>query len=169
MRRTWLPAVAAVLAVLAGCAGVRLEDGTYVVRRNGYRVGAPAGWTRVASEADLALRRSDLGAGLLAHATCEGRTPTRPLPVLVRHLRFGLRNVRELHETPVTVGGLRGSATRFRATLDDVAVVVAAVTLAGGGCVYDLLGVATPEGFEAMARDFARFTEGFAVIGGSRP
>jgi hypothetical protein len=169
VRRAAVPAVAAVLGVLVGCAGVRLEDGTYVVRRKGYRVGAPPGWTRVASEADLALRRSDLGAGLMAHATCEGRGPTRPLPVLARHLRFGLRNVRELHQAPVTLGGVSGTAMRFRATLDDTPVAVTAVTLAGRGCVYDLVGVAAPERFDAMSLDFARFTAHFAVTGDDRP
>jgi hypothetical protein len=161
-----VPAVAVLLGVLAGCAGVRLEDGTYVVRRKGYRVGAPAGWTRIESDADLALRRPDLAAGLMAHATCDGKVPTRPLPILVRHLRFGLRDVHDLRETPVMLGGLPGTASRFRATLDGVAVAVAAVTLSGGGCVYDLVGVAPPGRLEAAALDFARFTERFEVLGG---
>src|SRR5581483_9387669 len=97
-------ALATLAGVLAGCAGVRLVDGSYVVRRKGYRVGAPAGWMRLASEADLALRQPELDAGLLANATCEGKTPRRPLPVLARHLRFGLRDVRDLAEAPVELG-----------------------------------------------------------------
>ena len=50
--------MAALLTGLAGCGGVRLQDGSYVVARKGYRVGALDGWTRIEGEADLALRRA---------------------------------------------------------------------------------------------------------------
>jgi hypothetical protein len=163
-----LSAAAALLAGLAGCGGVRLEDGSYVVARKGYRVGAPDGWTRIESEADLALRRADASAGLMAQATCEGKPPGRPLPVLVRHLRFGLRNVQDLVETPVTLGGLPGAAQRFRATLDGVPVAVRAVTLRGPGCVYDLVGVAPPDGLAALGPDFERFSGGFVLSEAAR-
>ena len=160
--------MATLLAGLAGCSGVRLEDGSYVVARKGYRVGAPDGWTRIESEADLTLRREDAAAGLMAHATCEGKPPARSLPVLVRHLRFGLRDVQDLVETPVTLGGLPGAAQHFRATLDGVPVAVRAVTLRGAGCVYDLVGVAPPDRFSALSPDFERFSGGFALIGAAR-
>jgi hypothetical protein len=165
--RLWIPALAILVGVLAGCASVRLVDGSYVVRRKGYRVGAPAGWTRLASEADLALRQPQLDAGLLANATCEGKIPRRPLPVLVRHLRFGLREVRDLVEAPVELGGLAGRASRFRATLDGAPVAVQAVTLAGPRCVYDLVLVAPPETMAAASAGFAELTAGFAVAGGT--
>lgn len=150
---------------LVGCAaGARLEGGVYVVREKGYRVVAPEGWERIASEADLALRQPAGGGGLMAHATCEGKTPGRPLPVLVRHLRFGLRDVKGLDEAPVELSGQRGVRSRFVARLDDVPVSVSAVTLQGGRCVYDLVVVA-PEGrLPAVADDFARFTESFRVM-----
>jgi hypothetical protein len=160
--------VAGLLVGLAGCGGVRLEDGRYVVARKGYRVGAPPGWTRIESEADLAFRRADLSAGLMAHATCEGKPPERPLPILVRHLRFGLRDVQELVESPVTLDGLPGTAQRFRATLDGMPVGVRAVTVRGPECVYDLVGVTSPDGMAALAPDFDRFTAGFAASGAPR-
>jgi hypothetical protein len=160
--------VAVLLAILAGCGGVRLQEGSYVVSRKGYRVGAPDGWTRIETEADVALRRADPVGGLMAHATCEGTPPTRPLPVLVRHLRFGLRDVQDLVETPVTLGGLPGTAHRFRATLDGVPVTVRAVTLRGTGCVYDLVGVASPDGLATLVPDFERFLAGFALAGVAR-
>ena len=152
------------LAGLTGCGGVRLQDGSYVVPGKGYRVGAPEGWRRIESEADLALGRADRPAGLMAHATCEGKPPARPLPVLVRHLRFGLRDVQDLAEAPVTLGGLPDTAHRFRATLDGVPVAVRAVTLRGAGCVYDLVVVAPPGRLEAVAADFERFAQSFRVV-----
>ena len=118
---------------------------------------------RPVSEADLALRRADPPAGLMAHATCEGRPPARPLPVLVRHLRFGLRDIRDLEESPATLDGLPGTAQRFHATLDGVPVAVRAVTLRGPGCVYDLVGVAPPDALRALDPDFERFAAGFAL------
>ena len=159
--------MAVLLAGLTGCGGVRLHDGSYVVARKGFRVGAPAGWTQIESEADLTLRRADLSAGLMAHATCEGKPPVRPLPLLARHLRFGLRNVRELAEAPITLGELPGTTQRFQATLDGVPVAVRAVTLRGAGCVYDLVGVAPPDAVAALTTDFERFTAGFALTGGA--
>jgi hypothetical protein len=147
---------------------VRLADGSYLVSDKGYRVQAPAGWTRIESEADLAFRRADLAAALMAHATCEGKAPVRPLPVLARHLRFGLRDVQDLVESPVTVSGLPGTAQRFRATLDGVPVTVQAVTLRGTGCVYDLVGVAPPDGMAALGPEFERFSAGFAISGALR-
>ena len=126
-------------------------------------MGALAGWTRIDSEADVALRRPAPAAGLMAHATCEGKAPSRPQPVLVRHLRFGLRNVQDLVETPAALDGLSGTAQEFRATLDGVPVAVRALTLRGPSCVYDLVGVAPPDGLAALAPDFERFTGGFAL------
>jgi hypothetical protein len=157
--------------MLAGCAAGRgrADGGAVVVRDKGYRVTVPAGWEPLPSvEADVALRQAALGAGLMAHGTCEGKTPRRSLPVLVRHLRFGLRDVQELSESPVTVGGLPGTAQRFRATLDGVPVAVRAVTLRGAGCVYDLVGVAPPESLAALTPDFERFAGGFTVTGSPR-
>jgi hypothetical protein len=160
--------VAVLLTWLAGCTGVHLQDGSYVVSRKGYRVGAPEGWTRIDSEADVALRRTAPPGGLMAHATCEGKSPARPLPVLVRHLRFGLRNVHDLVEAPSELDGLSGTAQRFRASLDGVPVAVRVLTLRGSGCVYDLVGVAAPDGLAALAPDFERFAAGFAVDGATR-
>ena len=151
------------LVGLAGCASVQRHEGSYLISRKGYRVGAPTGWTQIDSEADLALRRVEPPAGLMANATCEGKPPTRPLPILARHLRFGLRDVQDLVEAPTSLDGLSGTTQRFQATLDGVPVVVQALTLQGGGCVYDLVGVATPDGLAALAPDFERFTAGFAV------
>jgi len=157
----------ALFAGLAGCAGVQPRGESYVISGKGYRVGAPTGWTRIEGEADLALRRAEPPAGLMAHATCDGKPPTRPLPILVRHLRFGLREVQDLVETPAALDGLSGTAQRFRATLDGVPVAVEALTLQGGGCVYDLVGVAAPDGLAALQPDFERFTAGFAVERGA--
>lgn len=157
-------AVAAVAGVVIGCAVARrLDGGVYVVPSKGYRVVAPPGWEAVESKADVALRHPAFDAGLMAHGTCEGKTPRRPLPILARHLRFGLRDVRDLDEAPVQVAGQRGVRTRFTARLDAVPVAVSAVALEGRGCVYDLVVVAPPDRLSAVAGDFERFVASFRL------
>ena len=83
--------MAGLLVGLAGCGGVRLEDGRYVVARKGYRVGVPVGWTRIESEADLALRREDRSAGLMAQANGRAKVLAGGTDILVQ-LREGLRD-----------------------------------------------------------------------------
>ena len=147
------------VGILVGCAGAHPEPGAYLVRSKGYRVVPPAGWERIPSDADLALRQPILGAGLMAHATCEGKTPGRPLPLLARHLRFGLKDVADLQETPAAVAGRPALRSRFTARLDGVPVAVEAVTLAGSRCVYDLVAVAPPATLAAVTPDLDRFAE----------
>ena len=160
-RALWLPAA---LSLLAGCAaGARPAGEALVVRGKGYRIVPPSGWERIASKADLALRHPGLEAGLMAHGTCEGTAPRRALPILARHLRFGLRDVEGLEQTPVEFAGWPGIRSRFTARLDGIPVAVGAVTLQGRGCVYDLVVVAPPGRLEAAAPDFERFADSFAL------
>ena len=108
----------------------------------GYRVGAPAGLDADRERAPMWRSGARTPpAGLMAHATCEGKPPARPLPILARHLRFGLRDVQDLVETPACARraarhgpALPGHARRRpggRAGAD---------TRGAAGCVYDLVG-----------------------------
>jgi hypothetical protein len=135
-----------------------------VVPEKGYRVTPPAGWEVVGGDADVALRQPALAAGLMAHGTCEGRTARRSLPVLARHLRFGLRDVEGLDQAPVEVAGQPGLRSRFRARLDGVPVAVSAITLSARGCAYDLVLVAPPDGPPAAAAAFEAFAASFGLV-----
>jgi hypothetical protein len=135
-----------------------------VVREKGYRVTVPAGWERIDAEADLAFRRVAIPAGLLAHGSCDGRIPDRPLPVLARHLRFGLSDVHDLAETPDTVAGRPARRLGFVAVLDGQPVAVRAVTIQASRCVYDLAVVAPPDRVAAVVDDFERFRASFAFL-----
>jgi hypothetical protein len=149
--------------LLVGCATVRVQDGVYAVPAKGYRVTSPAGWQRIPSDADLAFRQASLGAGLMAHGTCDSRVRGRPLPILARHLRFGLRDVTALEETRVTVAGQPGRESRFQARLDGVPVTVRAVTLEGPRCLYDLVAVAPPGAAATIVPDVDRFIQSFVL------
>jgi hypothetical protein len=157
--------MAGLAGLVVGCAAGRpgTEARPIVVPGKAYRVVPPPGWERIDTDADVALRRPAIEAGLMAHGTCEGKTPQRTLPVLARHLRFGLREVQKMEETPVELAGLPGVRSRFTARLDGTPVAVAAVTLEGRGCVYDLVVVAPPERLAVASEDFERFAASFQL------
>lgn len=160
--RVW----AAALLLAAGCAGAPpAADRVVVVTGKGFRVTAPAAWERMDTGADLALRDPIRRAALMAHATCEGPAATRGPGILARHLRFGLRDVQDLTTTPVTVAGLAGVRSRFTARLDQVAVAAEAVTVAGRGCVFDLVAIGPPGAAAAVGPDFDRFVASFTLLG----
>ncbi len=104
--------------------------------------------------ADLELRRPASRAGILANATCEGRAPTRPLPVLARHLTFGIQGREVLEQSEETVAGLPAVRVLLRGRLDNVPVTVEAYVVKGERCVYDLVYVAPPSEFARGKMDF---------------
>lgn len=125
----------------------------------------PAGLWRASTDgrADLELARTGSRAGILAHATCEGKPPERPLPVLVRHLTFGLEGRRLVEQEEVTVANRRGIRLLLEGHLDGMPVRVEAFVLKGEGCVYDLLYVAPPAEFAAGLGEFRDFVGSFAA------
>ena len=157
-------AVAMLAFALGGCVGPgRMEGSVLVVPAKGYRIAVPAGWERIDTEADLALRHPTLSAALMVHGTCEGPTPGRPLGVLAQHLRFGLTDMRGLAEERVEVAGHAAVRSRFTARLDGEPVAVRAVTLTARRCAYDLAVVASPERIEPAAVEFERFVASFGL------
>jgi hypothetical protein len=154
---------------LLGCAPSRWQAGSVlVVPDKGYRIALPADWERLDTEADVAVRHRTLGVVLMAHGTCEGNAPSRSLPVLARHLRFGLRGTQGLATEPMTVAGHAGLRSRFSARLDGVAVAVEAVTVLAQGCTYDLVAVAPAGRSEAATEAFEGFVAGFGLGGRAR-
>lgn len=154
-------------ASLAGCAGGRIEQGVFYSPK-GYQVRLPGdGWTvKPGAAAELELERRDPEGGMLADATCDGRTAARPIAVLTRHLTFGLERRETLESAESQVGGRQAARTVVRGTAGGVEVTVEAVVLKGDRCVYDFMYVAPAGVFEAGRGDFQAFVESFA--GGSR-
>ena len=156
------------LALLAvGCSADRIERGVFHSSK-GYRVSLPPpSWGIVrGGKVDLELRRATPRGGMLADATCEGRTPRRPLGVLARHLTFGLTDRETVEDGAVFLGGLPGVRTVVRGSLDGTEVSVEMVVLKGGQCVYDFLYVAPVDDFPSGRPDFRALVESFS--GGAR-
>ena len=153
-------ALLALVVLLAACSAARIESGVFHSPK-GYAVTLPGGGWRVAprGEADLELRRDAPPGGMLADATCEGGERGRPLPVLARHLTFGLTQRVTLESETRVLGGRPAARSVVRGVLDGAEVEVEAVVLRSGRCIHDFLYVAPVEQFEAGRRDFQTLVE----------
>jgi len=161
-RRGW--PLLALIALGAGCSAGHVEGGVFRSAK-GYRVTVPpAGWS-VASEtsADLELRRTDPPGGIAVAATCEGSPLRRPLPVLMRHLTFGLSDRQVLERGAARAGPEPGERQVLRGRLDGVEVMVEAVVARDDRCVYDFLYVSPPEHFAAGRPVFEALVQSFAT------
>ena len=154
------------VSAVAGCAGRRLQDGTYR-SEHGYRVSVPgAGWVVVeGSQADLELRRADGQAGMLVAATCRPVATRQRYADLARHLLLGLRERETLEDGEASLGGYNGAhlVVEGRMRESRQRVRIESYTLKDDRCVYDLVYVASPAVFESSRPDFERFVESFAA------
>ena len=149
--------------LLAGCSMSRIENGVFHSAK-GYQVRLPgAGW-RIDPDrtADLALRRDAPAGGMLADATCEGKPLDYPLPLLARHLTFGLTNRVTVERRRDVVSGQPAERAVVRGTADGMDVAVEAVVVKTSRCVHDFLYVAPAAGFDAGRGDFQAFVDSFA-------
>jgi hypothetical protein len=149
--------------LLAGCSASRIEQGVFYSPK-GYHVTLPGdGWAvRPGGAAELELQRKDPAGGMLADATCDGKTVGRPLPVLTRHLTFGLGHRETVESVQNDSGGRQAERTVVRGSVDGADVMVEAVVLKDARCVYDFVYVAPVNAFEAGRGDFHAFVESFA-------
>lgn len=152
--------------LLAGCAaGGRIVAGSFVHPGKGYRVRLLPGWRAEPGTPDLALHQRELEAGVMVHGTCEGRPPGRPLLLLARHLRFGVRDVEVETQREIRLGGYPALETRWRGRLDGRPVEGRGVILKARGCVYDVTVVGRPEAFGRAQAEFERLLGGFELLG----
>jgi hypothetical protein len=155
------------------CSAGRIEGGVFYSAK-GYRVAIPGqAWQVVADGGgDLELRRIEpkgggpeggrgMNAGILVNATCEGNAPRRTLPVLARHLTFGIEDRQLLERDEAAIGGRTAFRSLIRGRLDGAPVQVEAYVMKDERCVYDFLYVAPPEEFAAGVGEFRAFVGSF--------
>jgi hypothetical protein len=168
----WWTGLVACLVALLGCAGdlVRIEaehGGGYQSRKLGFSVAHPAGpdatgWKNVSVEgADFAVRGPG---GPVYSLSARCRKTRASVETLARHLFIGVEGNRFVEEGPIEHAGLAGY--RQRVVTDsggtDGAILIDAVTLKQGACVYDLLLVARGEpAFRAAEPVFERWWRSF--------
>jgi len=151
-----------VAVLLTGCSSSRIEHGIFYSPQ-GYQLRLPGdGWAVLpGGAAELELQRKNPDGGMLADATCDGKTTSRPLAVLTRHLTFGLGHRETVETVQSEVGGRQAERTVVRGTVDGADVAVEAVVLKGQQCVYDFMYVAPAGAFESGRGDFRAFVESF--------
>ena len=152
-----------IAVLLTGCSASRIEQGVFYSPK-GYHVTLPGdGWAvKPGGAAELELQRRNPAGGILADATCDGKTAGRPIPVLTRHLTFGLGHRETVESVQNDAGGRQAERTVVRGTVDGKDVMVEAVVLKDERCVYDFVYVAPANDFEAGRGDFHAFVESFA-------
>jgi hypothetical protein len=155
--------VLGLLLLLTGCSVARIENGTFRSPK-GYQVGVPRdGWTAEPDAgADLQLKRTAGPGAMLVDASCGGVELDRSLPVLARHLTFGLTDRLTVESDTWTVDGRPAAHRVIRGQREGVDVTVEAVVVKGERCVHDFLYVAPPGEFEVGRRDFRILVESFA-------
>lgn len=156
-----------VCVLLTGCATAgRTLDGFYVDEAKGFRVQLPRdGWQIMEPlpGADLAVRDVQSDAHMAVSASCPERE-RGPLPALVQHLFFGLRDVERLHEERIMVDGAVGINAVIKASWEGRPVQIRSVVIQRKGCLYDLIYVAPPETFAVRSADFDAFLGGWQFL-----
>jgi hypothetical protein len=150
--------------LLAGCstAAGRIENGVFHSTK-GYQVRLPGDGWRVQpdGQADLALKRDAPAGGMLTNATCEGKPLKDSLPLLIRHLTFGLKDRVIVEQNKQTLNGQPAEHTVLNGTLDGIKIAVEAVVLKTPRCIHDFLYVAPASQFEHGRGEFKSFVESF--------
>jgi hypothetical protein len=146
-----------------GCAAGTVRDGVYLDGQGRFSVRVPsARWQPIRLDgAVLGFRAPALDAGMALRADCDRPEPG-PLPWVARHLFFGLADVRIDASEPPRRADANRVHTRLRARLDGRSVVVDAVTLRSGSCLYDFMYVAPPEHVEDGRPDFDAFVQSWS-------
>jgi len=152
--------------LLGACSTSRIDGGTFHSAK-GYAVRIPGDGWRVAQggRADLELKRDAPPGGMLADATCDGPERGRPLPVLARHLTFGLTGRVTLERDTRTVAGRPAEHRVVRGAADGAEVSVEAVVVEGERCIYDFLYVAPVADFDMGRPAFQDLVESLSAEG----
>ncbi len=164
-RREGIAAFALVMTLM-GCATTRVYDGFLIDEARGFKIPVLRdGWSRIeANGVEIAYRAEPGGqiAALLVNCNDEQRLPLR---TLARRLFFGIGAKQILMQEPVSLDGAEAIHTLLEGRLRDADVMVSSYVTKDAACVYDLVYVATPAGFQQRLPEFERFVRGWAFTG----
>jgi hypothetical protein len=152
------------LLVLTACAGGKIVDGVFVDEARGFKVPVLSdGWRRFEAEGVEIAFRADPGGQVAALVVeCEGQQAV-PLQVLSRRLFFGIGAKRVIAREQVSLNGTEAIHTLLEARHKDGEVMVSSYVAKDAACVYDLIYVADPAGFEERLPEFERFVKGWVL------
>jgi hypothetical protein len=154
------------LLVLTACAGARIVDGVLVDEARGFKVALLSdGWRRFETEGVEVAFRADPGGQIAALFVECDRQQTVPLQILSRRLFFGIGAKRVIEREHVSLNGTEAIHTLLEARHKDTEVMVSSYVAKDATCVYDLIYVADPAGFEERLPEFERFVKGWVLTG----
>lgn len=158
-------AVACLSVLMTSCATGRIRNAFYQDEAKNFQVELPQnGWRVIQSPGtDLALEDTRSTARMAVAASCPEKD-TDPLPSLVRHLHFGLRQVQRLRQEQVVMDGATGLDTIITGSWEGTAVQIRSVVIRRKTCLYDFLYVAPPEAFVARSADFDQFLQSWQFL-----
>lgn len=151
--------------LMSSCATGRALEGLYRDEAKHFQVRLPQDGWRVTETrgTDLVLRDTRSAARMAVAARCPAQE-TGPLPALVRHLHFGLRQVERLRQEEVVLDGAAGLDTIVTGSWEGASVQIRSVVIRRNGCLYDLLYVAPPDTFEVRSADFDAFLKSWQFL-----
>ena len=151
--------------LLTGCATGRAPHGLYRDEVNGFQVQLPRnGWQVTESPgAALALRDTRSQARMAVAVSCPEQE-TGPLPALVRHLFFGIRQVKQVRQERILLDGAEGLDTMITGRWEGAPVQIRSVVIRRQDCLYDLLYVAPSDAFGVRSADFDRFLNSWQFL-----
>ena len=158
-------AVVCLSVLMTSCATGRIRNALYQDEAKSFQVELPQnGWRVIQSPGtDLALEDTRSAARMAVAASCPEQG-TDPLPSLVRHLHFGLRQVKRLRQEQVVMDGAMGLDTMIMGTWEETTVQIRSVVIRRKSCLYDLLYVAPPDAFAARSADFDQFLQSWQFL-----
>jgi len=128
-----------------------------------YRVGGTDGeWEEgPAPPGDFSFYNRRLGATIYADTSCGSKYQDAPLVILSNHLTMGFDDVELGRETELQLSDRAGLERLATGSLDGVGVALATTVLKKGPCVFDMVLVSAPDGFEEALEDYRHFRDGF--------
>ena len=164
-----LPVCALFLAIGCGGSAATFDGGVYRKGPIAFQVGAaPPSWRKVeVSDAALAWRDDAHDASVLVNARCKKPDDGTPLTALTNHLVMGSTEREIVFEKVEPFDGREALHTKMRVKWDGVPIALDMFVMKKDGCVYDLVYMGSPSGFESGAPPFEAFARGFRTLPGS--
>jgi hypothetical protein len=129
----------------------------------GYRIGTPgSGWAQASTPpGDFAYYNASLGATLYTNSSCGKKYDDSPLSVLSNHLIMGFENVEQRDQQDGMLAERKSLERISTAELDGVPVVLASTVVKKDVCVFDVILIGRPDGFEQALAEYRGLRDAF--------
>jgi hypothetical protein len=156
----------ALVITVMGCATVIVQDEFLIDEVRGFRIPVLRdGWSRIEAKGVEIAYRAEPGGQIAALLVSCDDEQGLPLRILARRLFFGIGAKQVVTQELVSLDGAEAIHTLLTGRLGDGDVMVSSYITKDAACVYDLMYVATPAGFQQRLPAFERFVRGWSFTG----